>query len=198
MTQKPIEPWRTLQSTYSFRDQWVRLRSDNVLLPNGTVLSPYHTLEIPNAVNILAITEEREVILIEQYRHPVGRTLREIPAGHMGQEETPEAAARRELVEETGFGGGAWHDLGMTFPMASRLSGHIHNFLAIDVRSIGVPTPDDAEIIQIHRVAWTTFASSVRSGRPMVQEANQLATVLLAGRFMSASADHGVSRLSLW
>ncbi len=197
VTQKPIEPWKILGSTYSFRDRWVRLRSDKVLLSNGTTLSPYHTLEIPDAVSVLAITEDREVILIEQYRHPVGCTLREIPAGHIGEMEAPEIAAKRELLEETGFAGGAWHALGITFPMASRLSGRIHNFLAIDVGKASEPSPDEAEIIRTHRVDWSTFISSFRSGNPMVREASQLATVLLACQFIQAGVGPRVSRLNL-
>jgi ADP-ribose pyrophosphatase len=186
VTERPIQPWKTLRSTYPYQDEWVRLRSDNVLLPNGTPLYSYHTLEIPDVVNVIALTKAKEVIVVEQYRHPVGRTLMEIPAGQIGDGETPEAAARRELVEETGFGGGTWHYLGATYTMASRLSNQGHSFLAIDVVEEGTPLIDEAEIIRVHRVPWMAIVDSIGRGEPMIAEANQLAAIFLVQQFVTA------------
>lgn len=189
MTVRSIEAWKVLQSTYSYSDQWVRLRSDVVLLPNGTRLAPYHTLEIPDGVNILAFTPARKVILVEQYRHPVGRIHFELPAGHINANELAEEAARRELVEETGFSAGTWHYLGETCTMASRLSNRIHNFLAIDVVKTHDPSPDAAEIIRVHCLEWAGLMSSIVSGQLMISEANQLATFFLAQQFAQAKAE---------
>src|SRR5438132_6944510 len=100
---KPIEPWKLVKSTYSYRDRWLSLRSDTVVLANGRTLSPYHTIEMADWVNMVAISEAGHVVLVEQYRHSVKRTLVEIPAGHVDPAEAPDAAARRELLEETGY-----------------------------------------------------------------------------------------------
>jgi len=108
----PIEPWRLLDSTYAFRDRWLSVRSDTVRLPGGKTLSPYHVVEVADWVNVVAISEAGNVILVEQYRHAVKRVMLEIPAGHVDPREDREAAARRELLEETGYGGGTWHALG--------------------------------------------------------------------------------------
>jgi len=91
----PIEPWQLLDSTYSFRDRWLSVRSDTVRLPGGKTLSPYHVVEVSDWVNVVAISEAGNVILVEQYRHAVKRTLLEIPAGHVEPKEDREAAARR-------------------------------------------------------------------------------------------------------
>lgn len=184
MTASSIEPWQVLGSTYPYSDEWISLRSDTVQLPNGTRLEAYHTLEVPDVVNVIALTRAREVVLVEQYRHSVGRTTFEIPAGSIGSGEKPEAAARRELEEETGLGGGAWHYVGTTFTMASRLNNRSHTFFAVDVDIRGKPRPDEAEILQIHRVPWATIMSSVGTTAPLILEANQLAALLLVQQFV--------------
>ena len=92
-------PWTVLASAYSYTDEWLRLRSDTVRLPNGTVLTPFHTLEVPNSVNVIAITEQNNIVLVEQYRHAVRQVALEIPAGNIDAGETPIYGAKRELLE---------------------------------------------------------------------------------------------------
>src|SRR5215471_11553333 len=123
-----MRPWKTLASEYSFRDQWVAVRSDTVLLPNGQTLAPYQTVEGPDSVNIVALSKQGNIILVEQYRHPVNCSILEVPAGHVDPGELPLAAAQRELLEETGYSGGIWHRLGALFPLASRFSGKVFGF----------------------------------------------------------------------
>lgn len=184
MTKSKVESWKILGTTYNYRDQWVRLRSDDVLLPDGSKLNSYHTLEIPDGVNILAISDTHEAILIEQYRLSVGDVLFELPAGHINPLEDSEAAAKRELSEETGYGGGAWHYLGQTYTMASRLSNRIHNFLAVGVSKMHQPRFDSAEFIRSHCVRWADVLATLGSQEPIIREANQLSTILLAKQFV--------------
>src|SRR6266481_3718205 len=136
---KPIEPWQLLDSTYSFRDRWLSVRSDTVRLPGGQTLSPYHVVEVADWANVVAISEAGNIILVEQYRHAVKHTLLEISAGHVDAKEEREAAARRELLEETGHGGGTWHALGALHPVASRFTNQVHSYLALGVRKVGEP-----------------------------------------------------------
>ena len=85
-----IEPWRLLHSIYSFSDRWLRLRSDTVRLPGGSTLTPYHVIEAADWVNVVAISEAGCIVLVEQYRHAVTRTMLEIPAGHVDAREAPQ------------------------------------------------------------------------------------------------------------
>ena len=57
-----IEPWQVLDSKYSYRDRWLAVRSDTVRVPNGTILSPYHTIEFPEWICAIALTPQRERI----------------------------------------------------------------------------------------------------------------------------------------
>jgi hypothetical protein len=84
-----IEPWQVLDAKYSYRDRWLAVRSDTVRVPNGTILSPYHTIEFPEWVCAIALTPQREIVLIEEYRHGVERLSFELPCGtpeHEGED----------------------------------------------------------------------------------------------------------------
>lgn len=194
---KPIEPWRLVESTYTYRDRWLTLRSDSVRLPNGNALSPYHVIEVADWVNVVAISDTGHMLLVEQYRHAVARTLLEIPAGHVDPREGIEAAARRELLEETGYGGGAWHALGALHPVASRFTNRVHAFLAVGVVRQARPLEEESEVLRLHEIAWPEFAAGLRSGALRLHEANQMSTLLLVHLFASASSDPSIRRFIL-
>ena len=102
-------PWKVLTREYLAKKLWYTVRVDRVELPNGTVIPEYWINEYPPWVNVVALTEKDEVVLIRQYRHGIGAVHYEIPAGTTDPEDKSlEEAARRELQEETGYVGGRW------------------------------------------------------------------------------------------
>jgi 8-oxo-dGTP pyrophosphatase MutT (NUDIX family) len=193
----PLAPWQLLESTYAFRDRWLTVRSDTVRLPSGRTLSPYHVVEAADWVNVVAISEAGNVILVEQYRHAVQHTMVEIPAGHVDPTENIEAAARRELLEETGYGAGGWHALGALHPVASRFANRVHSWLALGVRKVGEPVQEESENLVIREMPWTQFVSDLQSGKLRLFEANQMSSVFLLHLYASASADPVISQLRL-
>ncbi|MFD2598272.1 NUDIX hydrolase [Sphingobacterium corticis] len=98
-----IENWKVLNSKYIIKRPWATLRVDQVQLPNGVVKDEYYILEYPKWVNMVGFTEDNQILFARQYRHGAEKILLELPAGVVEDGEEPEIAARREMMEETGY-----------------------------------------------------------------------------------------------
>ena len=113
--------WKVLTSEYLARKPWFTVRHESLELPDGRRVPDYYVLEYPDWINVIAITRDGRFVLVDQYRHALGETSYEIPAGVTEpSDESMVAAAQRELAEETGYGGVASADDAFTQP------GHTH------------------------------------------------------------------------
>lgn len=146
--EKDIEKWKTIRSEYLIKRPWLTARRDEVELPNGVRNPEYYVLEYPDWVNVIAITKEGQFVMVRQYRHGLDDVFTELCAGVMEKGETPEQAARRELLEETGFGGGNWHLWSVLSANPSAMTNLSYTFLATDVELISSQHLDRTEDIQ--------------------------------------------------
>ena len=95
--------WKILLSEYISAHKYFTARKDKCKTPNGKIIDEYFVVELPETVCAVAITEEGEVLMVKQYRHPIEETLIEIPGGFVDENENAEEAIKRELKEETGY-----------------------------------------------------------------------------------------------
>ena len=142
--------WTILSSEYLMRRPWMTVRRDCVQLPDGRKNDEYYVLEYPDWVNVIAETTDHKLLLIRQYRHGLGRTCFEIPAGVIEQGESPLEAAQRELLEETGFAGGEWEEIMTVSPNASATNNLSHSFVAHGVRQVAAQSLDATEDIEVY------------------------------------------------
>jgi ADP-ribose pyrophosphatase len=104
---------------------------------------PYYSLKLPDYAAVVAITEDQRVLIVRQYRPALERDTLELPSGLMDPGETPEESARRELLEETGYGEGTWQVLGGLEPDSGRLDNRIWGFVATGVRRVEERAPEE-------------------------------------------------------
>lgn len=142
--------WKTLESQYLFKRPWLTVRRDKVELPDGRINDEFYVLEYPDWVNVIAITKEGEFVMERQYRHGIGLTCYEICAGVMEKGETPVEAAKRELLEETGYGNGQWEEIMTISGNSSTTNNYTHCFVATGVEKIGTQNLDRTEDISVH------------------------------------------------
>jgi 8-oxo-dGTP pyrophosphatase MutT (NUDIX family) len=128
---KKSNPWKTLSSKIIFQNPWITLSTDDVTTPDGS-LGSYTVLEAKPFVIVVAI-ENGSVVMVEQYRYPVKKTVLEFPAGGIELEEKPLVAAQREFKEETGYEAADWEYVGEFYELVSisRQQGHL--FIARDL-----------------------------------------------------------------
>jgi len=145
--------WKLLSSEYLFKDNWATLRADTCEMPNGNIIKPYYVLEYPDWVNVVAITESNEVILVRQYRHAAGEVQLEIPGGCIDNDESPEAAIRRELLEETGYAFDKFELLSILYANPATGNNKTHCFLATGGKKIQEQSLDHGEEIIVELVS---------------------------------------------
>lgn len=141
--------WEVLKSERLFERPWLTVRRDCVRIPNGQVNDEFYVLEYPDWINVIAITEDGQFVMEKQYRHGLGKTCYELPAGVIEEGETPLQAAKRELQEETGYGLGAWREVMTISGNASTTDNITHCFVATGVRKISDQKLDRTEDIKV-------------------------------------------------
>ena len=141
--------WKVLSSKYLFKRPWLTARKDVVELPDGRVNPEYYVLEYPDWVNVIAITSDCQMILERQYRHGLGKTCYELPCGVIEEGETPLEAAKRELLEETGYAGGQWFEWMTLTGNSSSTNNLTHSFLVTGVEKVAGQSLDETEDIEV-------------------------------------------------
>jgi len=172
------EGWERLGSESLLTNRYFSLRSDRLRLPDGGIKDPYFVLERPDAAIIVPITAGGEVVLVRQYRPPIEMMELGLPAGLVEVGESPDAAARRELAEETGYTGGEWEQLGTLASSPSLKDNWAHLFLARGVEETAAPNPDEHELVEVVRVPAEELRALVHSGK--IVSSSGVAAIMLA------------------
>ena len=181
-----LTPWRVVRSHTTFRDDWLTLRTDDCVTSHGKSINQYHIVEQPDWVNVLALTANREVVLVRQYRHGTRQICAGLPSGICdAADPTPLQTAQRELMEETGLRGDSWTLLRTYAANPGRQDNFVHGYLALDVRPAKASGDGDTnEVLDVLHLPWAEFIADVIAGEVELQS-HHLATVLLAKEYLS-------------
>ena len=155
--------WPVVSSSEPFRGRLVAVRTDQVRMP-GDNLAEREVVLHPGAVAVLALDDDGRVLMIRQYRHPVGRLLWEIPAGLRDVAGEPLlATAQRELLEEAGYRAGDWRVLADYYSSPGFTTERLRVFLARGLELVPpaerdfVPQDEETELV----LAWLPLDEAV-------------------------------------
>jgi ADP-ribose pyrophosphatase len=156
---------KTLSSETIYEGKIITLRVEEVALPNGK-RAKRELIQHPGAVSIIPITAEGKLVLVEQYRKALERSLIEIPAGKIDPGEAPEVTAIRELEEETGYGAKEFTYIQSFATSPGFADEVIHLYLAMDLYKIDNPAAgDEDEFINLLEVTIEQAEEMVASGK---------------------------------
>jgi ADP-ribose pyrophosphatase len=151
-----------LSSKTVYKGRLLHLLEDEVRLPDGRPARREY-IRHPGAAMMLPFLDDRTVVLVRQYRYPLGRHFLEIPAGKVDAGEDPLAAARRELVEECGYEAREWRRLATIHPCIGYSNEAIELFLARGLAHVG-HAPDDGEFLEVVKMDFAEALAKVREG----------------------------------
>lgn len=171
-------PWKILQSEYLVQKSWLSVRQDRVRTGRGMIIEEYHVLEVPSWACVICLSGQGELVLIRQYRHGVSRLTLELPAGVIEPDETPLAAAQRELFEETGYTSDNWASLATLTPEPARHTHLAHCFVAHEAVPSHHQNLDDSEDVLVEAVPLDRVLSLIQEGK--LTHAVHIAALLLA------------------
>ncbi|MFO7985436.1 MAG: NUDIX hydrolase [Desulfatiglandaceae bacterium] len=145
----PPKPWKVVSSQWNQSYRVFSLRTDRACSPRTGREHRFFILESSSWVNVIPLTPNDEVVLVRQYRHGTRDVTLEIPGGLVEADDTPESAAARELVEETGYGSKAMALLGYVHPNPAIQNNRCYTYVALDSFPAGGQQLDDREDIQV-------------------------------------------------
>jgi 8-oxo-dGTP pyrophosphatase MutT (NUDIX family) len=165
-------PWEVLSSQQIIDTPYLKIRCEQVKVPNGPLIPDYYIIENRGWVGIVPFTPDGRFLINLQYKHGIGLEVLEFPAGAIDPHETdPLETARRELMEETGysFSDDQVEFLALMYANPTGALTRVWWYLARDVRQTGVPKEDPVEVIENQLITPAELLDLIHTGRFAVQ-----------------------------
>ena len=163
MSNPESNPWRRVSRRVAYDNPWIEILHDDVIRPDGEpgIYGVVHFKHL--AIGVVPMDAQDRVLLVGQFRYTMDHYSWEVPEGGGDFDEDPEAAARRELVEETGYRGGVWREL-----CRAELSNSVSDevtimFVATDLEA-GEASPEGTEQIEMRWVPFHEAMAMIRAG----------------------------------
>jgi len=158
-----LKPWKRVGSRTLHRHDRVVIREDVLQLPAGRERR-YPVMQLGQSAAVVPVAADGQILLVRQYRHVAQSFCWEIPGGGLHPGESPDQAAQRELLEETGYLSDHWVYLADLAPEPNRSSARHHYLLAWDCRLAGAQRLDATEELRVHLIPLDEIEDLALSG----------------------------------
>lgn len=163
---KKMKKWLSCSGSVVYKNRLFRIRKERCVIPRTGKPYDYYYEDAPDWVNIVARTDRGNILLVRQYRHAVKDFTIEIPGGVIDKaDKNPLQAAKRELLEETGFAGGRFRLIGLCHPNTAIMNNKTYVFFADKVKRKGEPSPDPTEEIEVMEKSFLDIERLIKKGK---------------------------------
>lgn len=186
-----LKKWELLSSRPVFESDYISVYQDKLKCPNGNIVGSFFTVKRKDAAYIVALTAEKEVIIVRQYKNGAKDLVYEIPAGFVEENENPQATAERELLEETGFKGSKTLYLGSYLPNMGGSGSYNHYFLIRNAAKVANQNLDVNEDIEVHLISLRRLVAEIRARKSLfIDNQSQLALLLVWEELKDETTHH--------
>ena len=184
-----IQPWKKHEQKIEYDCGFFQIQVHQSSSPLTGKKHPFYVLATRSWTNVIAITPEKKILLVSQYRHGTGAMSLETPGGAVDLEEDPMHAAKRELLEETGYEGREWYSLGKVHPNPAMLNNTCYYYLALGAHKVADLKLDEAEELEVGLYDLKEVPSLIQKGEI------QHALVIAAFQFLQLFSDQNPGKV---
>ncbi|MDA1060993.1 MAG: NUDIX hydrolase [bacterium] len=178
--------WKTLKSESITKNRHFSVNKDKCQKTDGEIVEEYFTVERQDIVVIAAFTSKMEIILIEQYRHPVKAVDLELPAGYIETSDNNiKEAAERELLEETGYKCKTLKKICESYASAGFSNNIISFFIGFDARKIQKQNLDQSEELEVKPTSWDKALQLLKQEK--IKDLGSVAGILITAKHLENS-----------
>lgn len=154
--------WEKIKSEYILDSKWLKVRKDTVKINDQLVIDDYYVMENNDVVMVFPVVDEKYVMLKKEYRYPIDKITLELPGGTFERgKEVPLAAAKRELLEETGLSSDDWINFGEFYDYPTKDTHRMYLFLANNCKRSAEPLINPQEEIELVKVSLDELVEMV-------------------------------------
>ncbi len=160
-----MKKWKILESQTILKNQWFDIKEQKVQITDTLAVEGVVILEFPDWVNVIALDDKNQVVLEKNYRHARGELSIETPSGSQETtDKSPAEAARRELLEETGYAANQLIALGVSTTNPQLLTNRMHHFLALGVKWVQPPQQEFEGVVESWVEPWEKVMTRIECG----------------------------------